>query len=286
MHLMRPRKAAIFALSNAPDPALVEEGRRTLSLALGGVEVVLALPQTPGPRKFAGDDSARAACFNQLLEDGSVDLLVSACGGYGVTRILHLIDFDLLRRSRKTLCGYSDVSALLLAAMSRGCTRLIHGPMICSNWGLPPAPELLLERNIFLELLDGRPFAMEDSRFPPMRFLKQGRLSAPLVPTNLTMLASLLGTPFMPDLKGCILAIEDVNEPAHAIDRKLNQLKSAGVLPQLAGLLFGHFTLCEDAEFLPGIMREYAECVKGPVAVGFPLGHDHPVKSVPLKRVL
>jgi len=239
---------------------------------------------TPGPRRFAGSDQDRAGGFNRLVsEEYDGELLVAARGGYGVTRVLEELDFEALRRSGKALCGYSDTSALLLAAWRFGCTRLIHGPMVCSSWAREPSsPGFSEETSAFLELVTTGRWSLECGG---MEILKPGVGQGAVIPTNLTLLTALLGTRFLPDLTGTILVLEDVNEPAHAIDRRLAQLRSAGILGRLAGLVFGHFTDAEDAQELPEVFRDYAQYVPGPVVSGFPLGHDHPSRPLPLGAI-
>lgn len=274
------RKIGVFALSNAPDAGLLEKGCANLADFLHA-EVVCDCQTTPDPRKMAGDDCSRARRFNELLADDSIDMLVAARGGYGVTRILDKIDVAALRRSGKWLCGYSDVSALLLYAWKNGCTRLIHGPMICSGWAnIRESKECLREAELFRKLLEDVSDGNGTMRLESTMTLKRGCATAPLIPTNLTMLNSLVGTTFLPELSGTIIALEDVNEPAHSIDRKLNQLRQCGILGALKGLVFGHFTDADDGSFIPEILNEYAACIDGPVIIDYPLGHDHP--STPL----
>lgn len=268
----------VFTLSNAACAPLLARGSQALAQALGGVPVVQRCRVVGGPGRLAGDDATRVALFHSLASEPSVNLLVAARGGFGVTRILQDLDFEGLRRSGKALCGYSDVSALLSAAWSRGCRRLVHGPMVCSSWSRDPRESSFqVERDSFLEVLQGRwRFDVPDA---PLQVLKAGAAEGPVIPLNLTMLASLLGTPFQPDLTGTILILEDVSEPAHAIQRMLVQLRSAGILKRLAGLVFADFSQGEDAEYLPGIFREASEWTTGPVLAGYPLGHCHPSRA-------
>lgn len=279
------RKAAVFALSNAPDPALLARGCTAMAAALQ-IEVLDGCPHgSRSYRRLAADDETRARCFQELVRDESADLLVAARGGYGVTRVLDRIDFEELRRSGKTVCGYSDATALLLAAWAHGCRRLIHGPMICSSWGRAPEEAGFREETCaFRELLHTGRWRLFPEGHPP-RVLKAGSLSGlTVIPANLTLLTSLLGTPHFPDLSGVALILEDVHEPAHAIDRRLCQLQSAGVLRRLGALVFGAFSDAEDAEEIPEILREYAEAVPGGVFAGCPVGHIHPSYPIPFGR--
>lgn len=278
-------KIGVFALSNAPDASLLSRGAGALSQAFGGVPVDMdSCICTSGPRRFAGTDDARAEGFNRLVSESfDGELLVAARGGYGVTRVLEKLDFEALHRSGKALCGYSDTSALLLAAWKAGCTRLIHGPMVCSSWGRDPSSAGFTEETReFYELVTQGRWSLECLG---LKVLQTGVGQGPVIPTNLTLLTALLGTKFLPDLTGTILVLEDVNEPAHAVDRRLAQLRSAGILERLQGLVFGHFTDAEDAEELPEVFQDYAQFVHGPVVSEFPLGHNHPSRPLPLGAI-
>ena len=217
--------------------------------------------------------------FHELLSRPDIDAMMSLRGGFGVTRILDGIDWDLLRHRNIPIIGYSDVSALLLAAYSRGCTKLIHGPMLCSSLAHPHPATIAA----FKECLNGKTAPLP-SDFKP-HFIKHGSAEARLFPVNLTMLCNLIGTPFMPDLKECILAIEDVNEAAYSIDRMLAHLKNTGILKRLSGLIFGQFTDAEDSEYLPEIFTEYAEFINGPVISDFPFGHGTPSISIQVGKI-
>ena len=103
---------------------------------------------------------------------------------------------------------------------------------------------------------------------------------------NFTLLRSLIGTPHLPPVENTILLVEDVDEAAYSVDRMLAQLKSAGILQKLAGLLFGQFTNGEHPELLPELFQHYSQFVNGPVASGFPIGHDKPVTSVHFGAVI
>lgn len=275
------RSVGVFALSNAPQAVALARGCEELSRALGGLPVHCDCQCAGGPRRLAGTDDSRLARFHALLEAPGRELLVAARGGFGVTRLLDQVDFPLLKASGKTLCGYSDLSALLVAAWDRGCRRLIHGPMVCSSWARgPESPGFPQERDSFLQALQGK-WALQPKGLP-LKTLRPGTACGPVIPVNLTMLTALLGTPFQPRLQGTILILEDVNEPAHAIDRMLTQLRSAGLLKTLAGAVFGQFTQGEDSEYLPEILQEAAAWIPGPVVAQYPLGHSHPSLACPL----
>ena len=268
------RCVGVFALSYLPDEARLSAGVRFLQEKCG-LRVKVRVPPKPGPRNMAGFDDERAACFNDLARDSEIDGLIAARGGYGVTRTLERLDFAALRESGKFVCGYSDVTGLLLAAWKQGCARLYHGPMVTSSADCPQEWEwfgkLLCEEGHLLPVVD-----------QPVNVIKSGCRDGILVPMNFSLLQALLGTPWMPSLENAILCLEDIGEAAHDIDRKLNQLRQCGILERLGGLVFGQFTECENDAWLPEIEREAARHVRGPVAAGVPFGHIHPSVPLPL----
>ena len=272
----------LFCLSNYPDEAHYQEGLAHLRAL--SVEVVEPPQPIPRLRPFAGPDAYRAAAFNALVADSRPQLLMAVRGGSGATRALPSIDFAALKASGKWLCGYSDTTALLLAAAAHGCTRLIHGPMLCSSLAQETASEGF-QREIasLTAVLEGKESLLPSWARP--RVLKEGRATGRLFAANMTLLQCLVGTPWMPDLDGALLVLEDVNVPAHAIDRTLNHLRQAGILGRLGGLVFGHFTEVEDGEWLPDILAEYAAHIHGPVLTDFPLGHQHPSIALPCNKM-
>ena len=277
--MMKTKKIRLFAISNAVNPEMVSRGVARFE-QMTGMEV-LPWDSTPaGPRHFAGGDQTRAANFNALLQETELEGLIAIRGGYGATRILEKLDFEALRKNGCFVCGYSDVTALLLAAWQHGCTRLIHGPMMQSSWGAElPETAIRLETDSFLQVLNHHENLLPS--WAGGEVLQPGEAFGPLIVMNLTLLDAMLGTPFLPSLAGAVLALEDVSEPAHDIDRKLNHLRQTGILSEISGLLFGKFTSAEDSEFLPEIRREYAALVRGPVLEDIAFGHCHPGLSLP-----
>lgn len=272
-------KAGIFAISSMPDPLRYSVGAAAMREA--GIKPVEGPAFLPF-RRMAGTDKERADAFNALAADDSLDALFAARGGHGALRILDLVDFAGLRRSRAWIIGYSDVCALLLSACHHGVRRLIHGPMVCSGWDLAfSEPEAFDRECAALEklLLPRRTTELLPA-WHGARPLRCGRAAGRLVPANLTILQSLIGTGHLPDLHGAILVLEDVHAPAHAIDRMLGQLRLAGILGGIAAIVFGKFADADDGDEIPEILHEYADGAGVPAAWDLHFGHIHP--SVPL----
>jgi muramoyltetrapeptide carboxypeptidase len=277
------RTVAIVAPAGIPDPDRLEQGRDRLRA--WGLELVDCTSGLQPRRFFAAADEARLAALSAAIANPAVDAIIAARGGYGTARLLPRLNLDRLRRRNIPIIGYSDCTALHLAAFAAGCKRQIFGPMVTGDFARQPADEHERKQlaGVFHSLGAAlAPTPGEAVAAGPLTSLKSGRASGPLLPANLAVLTSLLGTPFMPRPTGCILVLEDINEAAYRIDRMLNQLAQAGFLDGLAGLVFGSFLDCEDACRLPEVLQDYADLISGPVALNLPFGHGFPSISLPV----
>ena len=219
---------------------------------------------------FAGSDLLRRREMNRAIVSAGCSAIVAMRGGYGVTRILEGIDWRAWASDPKPVIGLSDITALHFALLSRGLGFGIHAPSVST---LHRQPKKYLTHFSKL-LLD----ASHDFAPPPVKLvpLRRGRARGPLVGGNLTMIDQLTGTGFMPDLDGCILLLEDVNEPAYRIDRMLVHLKQAGILGRVSGIVLGRFTRCGDRKRKVGLKEVFMDNfgpLRVPVAAGFPAGH-------------
>jgi muramoyltetrapeptide carboxypeptidase len=216
---------------------------------------------------LAGDDRARLGDLLELVRDPEVGAIFVARGGYGATRLLADLDARPFRRSRKPIVGYSDATALLLWLARRARLGALHGPMLERTDAAPAARARLLA---LLSGERGEPLAGEP--------LAPGRVRAPLVGGNLSMLVASLGTPWELDTRGAILFFEEVNEEPYRIDRMLVQLRDAGKLAACAGVAVGALVRCESSRYpAPSacdVLRELLpRAVSGPAVVGLPFGH-------------
>ena len=240
-----------------------------------GVNYVVSLPEGGEYRFLAGRDRERAASFNRLLEDDSIDLLFAIRGGVGAVRTLEFIDWELLLRRNIPVVGYSDMTGFLLPAWGKGFKNGIAGRMAESSFGGTLTPEELdCSARALRDCVAGKVVSPTDDA--PLQGLKTGSVTAPVVSCCLLLLMSLIGTPWMPDLTGTILVIESISTDEYQIERDLTQLEQCGILQSLGGLVFGTFFSCGSPEYLPEIFRDYAEKVPGPVCSNFKFGHKEP----------
>lgn len=225
---------------------------------------------------LAGDDACRLSDLHAAFRDPAIAAILCLRGGYGSGRLLDRIDAPLLLTHAKPLIGYSDIT-VLHALLSNAGVASFHGPMLTSD--LLDAPDPLTLQG-FACLRDGlstgtvlRPALAEQL------LRTAGSVSGRLVGGNLSILASLLGTPWALDTRDAILFLEEVGEAPYRIDRLLLQLRLAGVLDAAAGFLLGGFTGMENpAE----ILRSYLEPLGKPILSGWPAGHCSPNTFLPL----
>lgn len=235
---------------------------------------------------LAGTDKERAEDFNAMIRDPQVKAIFALRGGYGTPRILPLIQYRALARQPKIVSGFSDITALQLAIYRKCGLVTFSGPM--------PAVEFWKEPDQYTEeqfwrLITSKSVVgtLENPLQERYDLQKEGKTSGVILGGNLALVVSTLGTPFMPPLSGAILVLEEVGEYPYRVDRMFAQLRNAGILKNLAGMLLGQFTECEpkdpaqphlNVEYL---LKEYAQMVEGPVLGNLLYGHIPKKLTVP-----
>jgi muramoyltetrapeptide carboxypeptidase len=230
---------------------------------------------------LAGADDERLADLNGLLADPTVDAIICARGGYGSAKLLDRLDYEAIRRDPKPLIGYSDITALSLGIAARTGVVTFSGIMVTAGDGFGQDSLDPFSEQSFWQAVGNAPAPRVLTGPPDAEpwTVHQGdeTVSGPLFPVCLSLLTSLLGTPYCPDLTGAILVIEDVHEELYAVDRCLTQLRLAGIFDNLAALLIGSFNGIEGQEDLlrvevPRLAREMTPPHVA-VASGIPYGH-------------
>jgi muramoyltetrapeptide carboxypeptidase len=212
-------------------------------------------------RYLAGTDASRAAELQRALDDEGLRAIFAARGGYGAMRLLPSLTF----KQPTWLCGFSDTTALHLAAQRQGW-RSLHAPVL-TQLGKQPAD--VVER--LFAILEGRaPAPLTGSRT-----ITRGVAEGPLLGGNLSVLTRLIGTPYLPDLRGSVLFVEDVGERPYRLDRMWTHLELAGLLDGVRGIVFGEFTGCDekDGPTAGEVLDELAAKHGIPCAAGFIVGH-------------
>ncbi|MEE2657980.1 MAG: LD-carboxypeptidase [Candidatus Latescibacterota bacterium] len=269
---------ALVAPSHPGDQQRIEAASQFLRHREYGVEV---MAHSSGSYHYlAGRDSERASDLMRAFENPAIAALFCVRGGYGSGRTLDLLDYDVIARHPKAVVGFSDSTALHLGLYAR--TGLVGFTGCLTDLDLatdPPNPAKHFLHDALWPLLTiARPLG-ELPISEELGVLRHGVAEGPLVPANLAVLCSLMGTPFAPNLEGCILLVEDVSEYPYRIDRMLTQLRLAGVFSRISGLALGDFTACfepEEMELSP-TLEEIVEDAVGnrdlPILTGVPYGH-------------
>lgn len=223
---------------------------------------------------LAGDDDRRARELADAIADPSADAIVAARGGYGTMRILDRFAEDDVRRAKKLLIGFSDLTALH-ALWQRAGLRSIHGSMVTGVGGMDDAAF-------------DRWRAIAEGGVPAPRALAPvagGRASGPLIGGNLALLAALAGTPYAPPIDGAVLFLEDVGEAPYRIDRMLTTLRLAGWMERIAGIALGRFTSCDprdDGRTADEVLVDRVRDLGVPAVAGVPAGHVDDNLELPL----
>ncbi len=241
---------------------------------------------------LAGTDEQRAADLNAAFADDSVDAVFAMRGGYGAQRILPYLDYEAIQRNPKIFIGFSDITALHCAIHGRTGLVTFHGPTAMRTWSeytLAEMRKVLIEPSAPVRLagpppFDSRPGKVErENRITP---LVGGKARGRLVGGNLTLLSSLLGTPYQPDFAGKILFIEDVGESPYRVDRMLTHLWLAGVFEACAGVALGKFTDAKPgggrSRSLEEIFRDRFEPLGKPAVRGLMIGHIDDIATIPV----
>lgn len=272
---LRPgdRVAIVSPSSPVLSPDRLEAG--VALLANWGLEPVLMGNAHLAHGHLAGSDEQRCADLNEAFTDPSIRGVIASRGGYGVTRLLDLLDWGSLEADPKLIVGFSDVSALLLAAWKRLGLVGVHG-QFAGRLTLQDASTLALLRRLIMgtEPLGVLPQPADE----PVRAVRSGTAQGSLVGGNLSLLASLMGTRDEPETDGAIVFIEEVSEAPYRIDRMLTQLRRCGFFGSVAGVVIGTFVGCEPSGQRPSLtLDEVLDDRLGdldvPVLAGLAIGH-------------
>jgi len=240
---------------------------------------------------LAGTDPERIADLNAALRDDEVAAVWCVRGGYGLTRILDQVDYAALERRPCALIGFSDVTALLLAAKQATGIVTFHAPTARQ-------PMTAFSRRHFTQVLGtahpvgplGRldpPVGVLAPRAPRIVTIRGGVAEGPLIGGNLSLLQVLVGTRWLPEMDGALLFLEDVGEDLYRVDRALSHLRLAGILERIGGVIVGQFTEMElgtrDGALPFGeVLEHYITPLGIPAAYGFPIGHVDEQWTLPI----
>jgi muramoyltetrapeptide carboxypeptidase len=245
----------------------------TITLQRWGFEVRLGATVDTEHFYFSGTDEARLADLQAMLDDPDIDAILMGRGGYGMSRIIDELDFKAFLKNPKWICGFSDIVVLQNHLQSRFEMPSLHSPM-CGAFKPETENEDYLKT--LYAALTGESIYYHVSRSP---YNRPGIAKATLTGGNLAILAHLTGSASEVDTEDKILFIEDIGEYLYNADRLLLNLKRAGKLDHLKGLIVGGFTEMQDTErpfgqTIEEIIWDKVKEYDYPVCFHFPCGHQ------------
>lgn len=263
----------------APDEAAYERGLNALRRL--GWRVHAYYDHAARHERFGGSDEARAAQLHAAASDPDVQIVMALRGGYGTSRLLPRLDFPMLAASGKLFVGHSDFTAFQMALLARTGVPSLAGPMVCDDFSRRDPSEFTLRH--FLACLSGDSctFAWNEPGNPEID------MAGTLWGGNLAMLAHLAGTPWLPQVDGGILFVEDINEHPYRVERMLLQLLHSGMLARQKALVLGDFSGYRLTEYDNGydfaaMLAWLRSNLPLPVVTGLPFGHLRDKLSLPV----
>jgi len=287
---IRPRELKAGARIGIVNPAYWLEADR-LQRAAGvfeaqGYELVMGKSTGLRENKCAGSPTQRAEDIMAMFEDSSIDAIICARGGYGVNRVLPLLDYDIIRANPKIFVGYSDITGLLSSIAQKSGLITFHGPML-STYG---KQTIQYNLDVFHRVLSGQDKVIIESTVDcPARCLSPGIASGPLWGGNLTLVMERLATNDQIDTAGSILLIEDIDEKLYAFERMMLHLKNSGSLDRIKGLVVGEMLEMGDSPTPFGktadeIVLDVCGDLEVPIISNFPCGHGDYQATLPISH--
>lgn len=242
---------------------------------------------------LGGSIEERVADLHEMFADPEVKGIFCIRGGYGSPQLLDKIDYGLIRRNPKVFAGYSDITAMHLAIQRHAGLVTFHSPVVLSRFTDWTQEHF---RSAIFTTGAERVIANPEERNPlrpvhPVRAIRPGKARGALIGGNLTLVSSLMGTPYEPDTRGKIFFLEDVGEEPYRIDRMLTQLRLGGKFDQCAGVVVGECVDCNPRQLQPGfestfslneVLDDILGTLKVPVLSGLLIGHTDDQATLPV----
>ncbi len=284
-HLIKPKKlhpgdrVGVIAPAGPVNPEELEKG--LIVLEKMGFKPHVGKYVYEKNHFVAGTDEQRAEDVMAMFKNPDIKAIFCARGGYGVNRILPLLNSRVIRKNPKPLVGSSDITLLLIFLLQKCSMISYHGPMIAASFGNFPMRH---SKKHFKKLLT-EPENVAIS-WPKAKTLKSGEVEGPLVGGCLTLLCRSLKTPYEIKTEGSILFIEDVNEPDYKIDGMLWHLKTAGKFQKVKGIIFGEMVNCgsnsKNIKKLESLFQDFFKNEKFPILTNCPIGHGSEIWTLPM----
>ncbi len=261
----------ILAPSGACEKNKIE--RAAFNLEKLGYKVKLAKNICDKNRYLAGSDSSKIESIHEFYKDSEIDLILSARGGYGALRLINDIDYEIIKNNPKPICGYSDITALLLMIYKKTGQITFHGPMAIPDFG---------NENINIETYNSflKSIECQNLEFKGNEIIKEGCASGILWGGNLSTVVSLCGLDFIPN-EDFIFFAEDINEPVYKIDKMFRQLFNIESFKNnCKGIVLGDFLEVDNQIWLNELFEEFSV----PTVAGFKITHAENKITLPIGK--
>ena len=292
MKVLKPKKLesgdviGIISPASSPDNLeKIENGVKYLEKLGYRVEIGENVGKVHG--YLAGSDDERVADIHAMFKNKNVKAIFSIRGGYGSGRLLDKLDFSLIKKNPKIFVGYSDITSLHMAIFKKTGLVTFAGPMLAPDFS--GSINEFAEENFWKILTSSKKIGkLHNPRDEKFYALTSGRGEGVILGGNLAVLASLMGTDYLPNLKNSILLLEDIGEVPYRIDRLLNQFKLAKIFESAKGVILGRFVDCYEKDKLNDVIKlnevieHYFSQLKIPVLYSFSHGHIKENLTIPL----
>lgn len=239
--------------------------------ALGFASHFGAYARERRPLYFAGTRDQRLSDFHAAFADQSASAVMCLRGGYGSNYLLDGLDLDAIAAHPKPLFAYSDLTGVQLHLLDKLGLPAFHGPMVAADFYLADGVHL----NSFYAALAGETYTLGAAE--GLRTLQPGLARGTLYGGCLSILVALLGTPWEPKTQGTLLFLEDIGAKPYQVDRMLWQLRRAGKLDSVSGVIFGEMVDCVSPDAAPDLLEQAIlsalDGFPGPIAIGLRSGH-------------
>jgi muramoyltetrapeptide carboxypeptidase len=282
---------ALIAPASAPeDPQAID--RSIALLERKGFNVKLGRNARKRLGYLAGTDRERAGDLMAAFADRGLKGIYCLRGGYGTARLLPMLDYNVIRTNPKVFVGFSDITSLHCAFVSKANLLTFHGPMVASYLIKKDFPRYSREKLFDLITKPVAPGSIRRGYTDQtVKILRRGSAKGQLIGGNLSVLCALIGTPYEPEFRGRIIYLEELEEKPYRIDRMLTHLANAGVFEKVAGVAMGVCIDCEDPkanrakgfrQSLEDVLRDRLGRLGVPVVVGLPFGHGPHNAALPV----
>jgi len=290
----RLKPGAVVGIISPASATFVQEELDIVIDAVRGLGLVPKLATHVRDRYgyLAGTDIERAADINQFFQDKQIAALLPIRGGWGCSRILPYLNYQIIRQNPKIIIGFSDITSLILGINAHTQLVTFHGPNGLTSWRTTQTQyfrRVLFNGELvtFTNSKDGDDADRLMQVKNRIQTITPGKARGRLIGGNLSVLSGIVGSPYLPNMAGAILFLEDTGENIYRLDRLMTHLKLAGVFDKLAGFIFGQCPGCTpDADYgsltLEEVIWGHIQPLKIPAFYGAAIGHLENIVTLPI----